>query len=130
MSSNPVLSILPTLLGCFLLILIGYITGRFRTVTTEQGKGIRIFTANFLLPALIFKAIVQVNFSIVNWQLWTALLISKSIFFVIVVMATLYFAKDNRFGKAGLYAICVTQSNDFAFGIPLCKSYNFCIHLP
>ncbi|XP_012553723.2 lysosomal cholesterol signaling protein isoform X1 [Hydra vulgaris] len=120
--TSAVLSILPTLLGCFLLTLIGFLTGRFHMVTAEQGKGIRIFTGNFLLPGLIFKAMAQVNFSIVNWQLWTALLISKSIFFVIVILATLYFAKENKFGKAGLFAICVTQSNDFAFGIPLFRA--------
>lgn len=40
--------------------------------------------------------------------------------FVLVCVLTLMVASpDSRYGKAGLYAIFATQSNDFALGYPI-----------
>ena len=118
---SSVYNIYPTLIQCFTIILIGYITGRFNIITPSQGKGISLFILNISLPSLIFKAIVEVNFASIDWRLWCGILISKTILFVVVGLVTLCFQKNDRFGKAGLYGIFVTQSNDFAFGLPLCE---------
>lgn len=43
--------------------------------------------------------------------------------FVLVCVLTLMVAgPDNRYSKAGLYAIFATQSNDFALGYPIGKN--------
>lgn len=44
--------------------------------------------------------------------------------FVLVCVLTLIVASpDNRYSKAGLYAIFATQSNDFALGYPIGKNH-------
>jgi len=74
------------------------------------------------LPALIFKAMVQIHFKDINWSFWLSLLLAKFIVFFIVMVVTLFVTKTNRFAAAGLLSIFVSQSNDIAFGLPLCKS--------
>ena len=119
MSTN----IFPTLVECFGIILIGYIAGRFSWFTTSEGKGISLFLSNLALPALVFKSMVTVNFDLINWKLWSGLLLGKLAVFIVTIVISLIFHKSNKFGKAGLYGIFVTQSNDFAFGLPLCKYF-------
>ena len=116
-------SIFPTLVECFGIIFIGYVAGRFSWFTTSEGKGISLFLSNLALPALVFKSMVTVNFDLINWKLWTGVLLGKLAVFVVTIVISLVFHKSNRFGKAGLYGIFVTQSNDFAFGLPLCKFF-------
>lgn len=115
-----VYNIYPTLFQCFGIILVGYLTGRLKFITTAGGKGISLFISNIALPALIFKAMVEVKFAAVDWLFWCALLISKAVVFLLVFIVTLIFQKTDRFGAAGLYSIFVSQSNDIAFGLPLC----------
>ena len=112
----------PTLVQCFGIILIGYLSGKMKLITSIQGKGLTTFIGTFSLPALIFKAMVEVDFAKVNWNFWSSLLIAKAIVFVLVMMVTLLLMKDKRFAAAGLYSIFVSQSNDMAFGLPLCKN--------
>ena len=116
-------SIFPTLVECFSIILIGYIAGRFSWVTTSEFKGISLFLSKLALPALVFKSMVTVNFDLINWKLWSGLLLGKLAVFIVTIVISLIFHKSNKFGKAGLYGIFVTQSNDFAFGLPLCKYF-------
>ena len=116
-------SIFPTLVECFGIILIGYVAGRFSWFTTSEGKGISLFLSNLALPALVFKSMVTVNFDLINWKLWSGLLLGKLAVFIVTIVISLIFYKSSKFGKAGLYGIFVTQSNDFAFGLPLCKYF-------
>lgn len=118
---SPVYNIYPTLIQCFGIVFIGYLTGRLKYITRASGKGICWFISTISLPALIFKAMLQVKFDSIDWMFWCALLISKAIVFIVVLLLTLIFQKTDRFGAAGLYSIFVSQSNDIAFGLPLCK---------
>ena len=117
-------SMFPKLVECFGIILIGYVAGRFSWFTISEGKAISLFLSNLALPALIFKSMVTVNFDLINWKLWSSLLLGKLAVFVVTIVISLVFHKSSRFGKAGLYGIFVTQSNDFEFGLPLCKYFS------
>ncbi|XP_066917308.1 lysosomal cholesterol signaling protein-like isoform X2 [Clytia hemisphaerica] len=112
----------PTLVQCFGIILIGYLTGKFKMITPNQGKGLATFIGTFSLPALIFKAMIEVKFPLINWTFWTALLIAKAIVFLLVMIPSLFLEKDKPYAAAGLYSIFVSQSNDMAFGLPLLQA--------
>lgn len=111
------------MVGSFGIILIGYFFGRCRVITPTQGKGISLYMVKIALPALIFKSLVTVEFNKVNWMLWGGIFFAKALIFAIVVILTIIFQKEDKLGKAGLYGIFVTQSNDFAFGIPISKLF-------
>ena len=112
----------PTLVECFGIILVGYIAGRKNIVSETQGRGIGIFVTTIALPATIFKSMIQLHFEQVYWKFWLAIFISKATVFIFVAVVTLLITKPGNYGQAGLLGIFVTQSNDFALGLPLCKS--------
>ena len=56
----------------------------------------------------------------VNWGFLAAILIAKSSIFFAVLLVTYFIGR--RSGKAGLYAIFATQSNDFALGNPILEA--------
>ncbi|XP_053554437.1 integral membrane protein GPR155 isoform X2 [Bombina bombina] len=113
----------PALLECFGIILCGYIAGRANVITATQAKGLGNYVSRFALPALLFKNMVVLDFSNVNWSFLYSILIAKASVFVIVCVLTLLVANpQNRFSKAGLFPIFATQSNDFALGYPIVEA--------
>ncbi|XP_052096043.1 integral membrane protein GPR155-like isoform X1 [Mytilus californianus] len=112
----------PAIVQCFAVILFGYIAGRANIISTTQGKGIGTFVSKFCLPALLFKNMCILDFSIVNWMFLTSVLISKSVVFIIVTIVTLVAKRPVNYGYAGLFAIFCTQSNDFALGYPILQA--------
>ncbi|KAM6078461.1 lysosomal cholesterol signaling protein isoform 4-T5 [Theristicus caerulescens] len=116
----------PALLECFGIILCGYIAGRANIITTTQAKGLGNFVSRFALPALLFKNMVVLNFSNVNWSFLYSILVAKAaVFFLVCVLTLLVASPENRFSKAGLFPIFATQSNDFALGYPIGIASNF-----
>lgn len=111
----------PAILQVFAIILAGYIAGRFRLITSSQGKGIGTFVSNFCLPALLFKSMCELHFDRVNWVFLLSILLSKTIIFALVLFISLLVKRPVNLGYAGLFAIFATQSNDFALGYPLSK---------
>lgn len=112
----------PALLECFGIIMCGYIAGRANVITPTQAKGLGNYVSRFALPALLFKNMVVLNFSDVNWSFLYSILIAKASVFIIVCVLTLLVANpQTRFSKAGLFPIFATQSNDFALGYPIGK---------
>ncbi|KAM4698224.1 lysosomal cholesterol signaling protein [Rhinophrynus dorsalis] len=110
----------PALLECFGIILCGYIAGRANVITATQAKGLGNYVSRFALPALLFKNMVVLDFSDVNWSFLYSILIAKASVFIIVCVLTLLVANpESRFSKAGLFPIFATQSNDFALGYPI-----------
>lgn len=124
-SRSPSMSIsrlFPALLQCFGIILCGYIAGRANIITSTQAKGLGNFVSCFALPALLFKNMVVLNFSNVNWSFLCSILVAKaSVFFLVCILTLLVASPESRFGKAGLFPILATQSNDFALGYPIGK---------
>ncbi|XP_023786730.1 integral membrane protein GPR155 isoform X2 [Cyanistes caeruleus] len=113
----------PALLECFGIILCGYIAGRANIITSTQAKGLGNFVSRFALPALLFKNMVVLNFSNVNWSFLYSVLIAKAaVFFLVCVLTLLVASPENRFSKAGLFPIFATQSNDFALGYPIVEA--------
>ncbi|KAM9304779.1 lysosomal cholesterol signaling protein [Gastrophryne carolinensis] len=123
---NPTMSInrlFPALLECFGIILCGYIAGRANIITPTQAKGLGNYVSRFALPALLFKNMVVLNFSNVNWSFLYSILIAKASVFLLVCVLTLLVANpQSRFSKAGLFPIFATQSNDFALGYPIVEA--------
>ena len=111
----------PAIVQCFVIILFGYIAGRWDVITPTQGKGIGTFVSKFCLPALLFKNMCILNFADVNWTFLLCILIAKSVVFFLVMALCLVIKRPRNYGIAGLFAIFATQSNDFALGFPICK---------
>ncbi|XP_061546883.1 lysosomal cholesterol signaling protein-like [Phycodurus eques] len=110
----------PALLECFGIILCGYIAGRADVITENQAKGLGNFVSKFALPALLFKNMVLLEFGDVIWSfLWSVLVAKVAVFTLVCVLTLMVASPENRYGKAGLYAIFATQSNDFALGYPI-----------
>ncbi|XP_056649992.1 integral membrane protein GPR155 isoform X2 [Monodelphis domestica] len=121
--SMSITSLFPALLECFGIILCGYIAGRAHIITSTQAKGLGNFVSHFALPALLFKNMVILNFSHVNWSFLYSILVAKaSVFFIVCVLTLLVARPDSRFSKAGLFPIFATQSNDFALGYPIVEA--------
>ncbi|XP_062852938.1 lysosomal cholesterol signaling protein [Trichomycterus rosablanca] len=110
----------PALLECFGIILCGYVAGRSDIVSVGQAKSLGSFVSCFALPALLFKNMVQLQFNNVVWSfLWSVLIAKVCVFMLVCVLTLLVASSESRFGKAGLFAIFATQSNDFALGYPI-----------
>ncbi|XP_074729286.1 lysosomal cholesterol signaling protein isoform X2 [Strix uralensis] len=113
----------PALLECFGIILCGYVAGRANIITSTQAKGLGNFVSRFALPALLFKNMVVLNFSNVNWSFLYSILVAKAaVFFFVCILTLLVASPENRFSKAGLFPIFATQSNDFALGYPIVEA--------
>ncbi|XP_007113833.1 lysosomal cholesterol signaling protein isoform X2 [Physeter macrocephalus] len=121
--SMSITRLFPALLECFGIVLCGYIAGRANVITSTQAKGLGNFVSRFALPALLFKNMVVLNFSNVDWSFLYSILIAKaSVFFIVCVLTLLVASPDSRFSKAGLFPIFATQSNDFALGYPIVEA--------
>ncbi|XP_072179487.1 lysosomal cholesterol signaling protein-like [Diadema setosum] len=115
-------NLIPALVECFAIILLGYVAGRSGIVCPSQSKGLGHYVTYFALPAMLFKSLVILDFSEVNWLFWSSVLIGKAIVFVVVYVGTLLVSGWAGLGKAGLFGIFATQSNDFALGYPIVKA--------
>ncbi|KAG8225069.1 hypothetical protein J437_LFUL000048 [Ladona fulva] len=109
----------PALIECFAVIICGYLAGRFNIISQTETKGLNTFVGTFSLPALIFLSMAELDLSVVNWMFLLSILVAKSIVFFAVVAVSLLVGRPTNFGRAGLFAIFCTQSNDFAIGYPI-----------
>ncbi|KAJ8917326.1 hypothetical protein NQ315_002348 [Exocentrus adspersus] len=109
----------PALAQCFIIIICGYCAGRMNLISETEAKGINTFVGTFSLPSLIFMSLAELELSHVNWLFLLSVLISKSIIFISVIVVTLLVGRPLKFGRAGIFAIFCTQSNDFAIGYPI-----------
>ncbi|CAL4069876.1 unnamed protein product, partial [Meganyctiphanes norvegica] len=112
----------PAVIECFFIILCGYMAGRLNLISQTESKGLNTFVGTFSLPALIFKSMATLDFSMVNWLFLLSICISKATVFFMVALITLLVYKPVDFSKAGLFGIFCTQSNDFALGYPIIKA--------
>ncbi|XP_061092591.1 lysosomal cholesterol signaling protein isoform X4 [Conger conger] len=113
----------PALLECFGIILCGYVAGRANIITSTQARGLGNFVSKFALPALLFKNMVLLDFGNVIWAfLWSILIAKVTVFVIVCSLTLLVTSRETRFGKAGLFSIFATQSNDFALGYPIVEA--------
>lgn len=122
-SSGPAVdNLYPALTQCFAVILCGYFAGRMNWVSETEVKGMNMFIGTFSLPSLIFMSLVKLDLSSVNWTFLLSIFVSKSIVFFTVLAITLLVLRPLNLGRAGIFAIFCTQSNDFAIGYPLVEA--------
>lgn len=92
---------------------------RFKIFTDEQISGIGKFLGTFALPMMIFGSLAKVDLMTVNWTFWLAIFVTKSIIFFMVLVIHAFTNWGKPIGGSALYGIFVTQSNDFALGLPI-----------
>lgn len=109
----------PALLQVFTIILLGYLAGALKIISKEQGSGLNVFVGTFILPALLLKNIATLDFSIVDWYFLGSIFVSKSLVFFLAMVLTLCALRPTNIGMAAVFAIFVSQSNDFALGVPI-----------
>lgn len=90
-------------------------------ISQTETKGLSTFVGSFSLPALIFLSLAELDLSSVNWMFLLSVLVAKTVVFLVVVTVTLLVSRPVNTGRAGLFAIFCTQSNDFAIGYPIGK---------
>lgn len=118
----------PSLVQCFTVILVGYCVGRLGFISPTSSKGIGVFVSLVSLPALLFKSMVELDYSQVNWRFLFSILIAKSTVFFSVAIFTSVLIRPTNLGKAGMYGIFCSQSNDLALGLPLVKAMYSDVH--
>ncbi|CAM1292707.1 GPR155 (predicted) [Pycnogonum litorale] len=116
---DPVKQLVPAIIQCFGVIIIGYIAGRVKLISSTEARGLSVFVSYFALPCLVFLALVTLDFSSVNWMFLASIFIAKSIIFGVVIILSLIAKWPEGHGQAGLYGIFCVQSNDFALGYPI-----------
>lgn len=111
--------LLPVLLQCFVIVTLGYVSGRSRLVPQSETKGLQMTVSYFFLPALVFRSLATIDLYMVNLKFLASIFIGKMIIFVSTGLLTWLLKRENRASFAGLFAIFCSQSNDFALGYPL-----------
>lgn len=106
-----------------------YIAGRLNVVSSTESKGIATFVGTFALPSLIFVSLARLDFTTVNWTFLLAILLAKGVIFLGVIVVTVSVSKPIHFGRAGIFAIFCTQSNDFALGYPISEFIFLCVQI-
>ena len=102
-----------------MIILIGYLFGRFRIVEPTEARSISTLVGKLALPALIARNLIDLDLSTVSWQFLASILLAKLAIFILVTTISFVATRPWNIGRAGLYGISATQSNDFALGLPI-----------
>ncbi|XP_034949435.1 integral membrane protein GPR155 [Chelonus insularis] len=119
LSDTPTDNLYLALIQCFAIILCGYIAGRLEIITKTEANGLNTFVGTFALPSLIFLSLAKLDFSLVNWKFLLAVFLAKACVFIVVLGVSLMVTRPVHPGRAALFAIFATQSNDFAIGYPM-----------
>lgn len=105
------------------MICFSYLAGRMNLISETEAKGMNTFVGTFSLPSLIFMSLAQLDLSSVNWLFLASILLAKAIVFFSVIIITLLVGRPVNLGRAGIFGIFCTQSNDFAIGYPIGKLF-------
>lgn len=118
-SSPSVSNLFPAIAQSFAVIIIGYVFGYFKIIPPSEARSIGTLVGKLALPALLFKNLAILDLSFVSWSFLGGMLIAKFLLFLGVAVITLLVTRPFSVGRAGLYGIFATQSNDFALGLPI-----------
>nr|VZH93053.1 unnamed protein product [Spirometra erinaceieuropaei] len=114
-------ALLPVLIQCFGVILLGYFAGKFKALTESQAKGLGTYVTKFALPSIFFSVMVTIDFTGVDWYVVLAVSLAKMIMFVTTLAITLIVSRGQSVGLAGLLAMFTSQSNDVALAYPVLR---------
>ena len=118
-TSPSVDNLFPAIAQSFAVIVLGYIFGFFKIIPPSEARSIGTLVGKLALPALLFKNLAILDLSSISWPFLGGILISKFSVFLVVAVITVIIARPFSLGKAGLFGIFATQSNDFALGLPI-----------
>lgn len=118
MSGPSVSNLFPAIAQSFAVIILGYIFGFFKIIPVSEAKSIGTLVGKLALPALLFKNLAILDLSAISWTFLGGMLVAKFSLFAVVALVTFVVSGFN-IGKGGLFGIFVTQSNDFALGLPI-----------
>lgn len=122
MSAEPSLNnLFPAIAQAFAVILVGYLFGLFKIIPPGEARAISELVGKLALPALLFQNLATLDLGAINWRFMSGILIAKLSVFILTVILTLILSRPINIGKAGLFGIFTTQSNDFALGLPIGK---------
>ena len=90
-------------------------------IPAEGVRAMGVFLTTLALPALLLRNMVTLDFSNVDWTFFFAIFIAKGILFAFTAMVCIlkHGGKPAGYSDAGCFGIFVTQSNDFAMGLPI-----------
>lgn len=123
-------NLFPAIAQSFAVILVGYAFGRFRIVAPEEVHSIGKLVGRLFLPALLFFNLAILDLSTISWPFMAGLLIAKLAVFGLTALVTVVVTRPVSLGKAGLFGIFATQSNDFALGLPIGEEVYMYLSLP
>ena len=114
----------PALIQTFATIVVGYVFGRFKLIPPDGIKAMGAFVTMLALPALLLRNMATLDLKHIEWDFFLALLFGKSLLFASVVIIALLKNGCSKKGMsdAGVFAIFVSQSNDFAMGLPILEA--------
>ena len=118
-SSPSVSNLFPAIAQSFAVIIVGYVFGYLKIIPSSEARSIGTLVGKLALPALLFKNLAILDLSSISWSFLGGMLIAKFSLFLGVVIITLLVTRPFSVGRAGLYGIFATQSNDFALGLPI-----------
>jgi len=121
MSGPDVNNLFPAIAQSFVIILIGYLFGRFNIIPSSEARSIGVLVGKLALPALLFQNLAILDLTAICWPFMGGILIAKFVVFAIVAVITVVVTRPVNLGKGGLFGIFATQSNDFALGLPIGK---------
>lgn len=119
MTAPSVNNLFPAIAQSFAVIIIGYIFGFFKIIPANEARGIGILVGKLALPALLFKNLAILDITAISWAFLGGMLVSKCSVFAGVVLITVIISRPFNIGRAGIFGIFATQSNDFALGLPI-----------
>ena len=86
----------------------------------DYAKPLAKFCGVVLLPTAVFVAMLTLETTPAAWKFLEGILIAKATVFVLMIVLVLAVDRTSwNFGNAGVRAVFITQSNDFAFGLPI-----------
>ncbi|VDD80999.1 unnamed protein product [Mesocestoides corti] len=115
------MALVPVLVQCFGLIILGFVAGQFKLLTGAQVKGLGVYVTTFALPAIFFTVMVTIDFSDVDWNVVLAVSLGKLAIFLFSMGIVLVISRGRSIGLAGILAIFTSQSNDVALAYPVLR---------
>lgn len=124
---------------CVSIILLGLLCRLLAILSSADAAGLSAFVGRLSMPALLFMAMAELDVQLTEWRLVAAVCAAKALVFAgtagLCFAASVVKARSRAaesaeqltvhsgwLCRAGLYSIFVTQSNDFALGVPLCAA--------
>ena len=112
-------NLFPAIAQAFAIIIIGYIFGFFKIIPPNEAKSIGTLVGKLALPALLFKNLAILDVTAISWPFLGGMLLAKFSVFAGVALITVIISRPFNIGRAGIFGIFATQSNDFALGLPI-----------